>query len=142
MKDKTLPIGEVAHLFQIPVSTIRYWEECGLIEASSRQRGWRHFDDAALRRIALIQLWQRSGMMSLSDIRAILDPEEGPGWRETVTERVRSIDEQIERLHQASAFLTYVATCPQDNPARDCPKLAEMFQELVRDSRTSARGSP
>jgi MerR family regulatory protein len=51
-----LSIGEVARLTGLPVKTIRYYSDIGLVAASSRtDAGYRRYDEAGLARLELIR---------------------------------------------------------------------------------------
>lgn len=117
-----LTIGEVADRLGISAPTLRYWEERGLLQPAARQSGRRLYGAAELRRIALIRIWQESGMLSLDEIATVLVGRTDTGhWRETVHGRLAAIDEQIDRLARARAYLVHYLNCPRDHPAEDCP---------------------
>ncbi|MGY2063714.1 MerR family transcriptional regulator, partial [Nocardia gipuzkoensis] len=84
-------IGDAARRVGVSVATLRYWEERGLICASARRAGVRHYDGDQLHRIGLIQLWQEVGQLSLDEIGRMLADRSGQ-WRAVVTERVRAIE--------------------------------------------------
>ncbi|MDT0347518.1 MerR family transcriptional regulator [Streptomyces litchfieldiae] len=134
MDSRLLPIGSVARHFGLPVSTLHYWERVGLLRPARRVAGRRFYGPEEMRRIALVTLWQRTGMMSLEEIGAVLEGRRGrAGWQETVGTRIEEIDAQLRRLTAARAYLSHMLECPRDNPARDCPKLhAEIDEHLPR----------
>lgn len=117
-----LTIGEVADRLAISAPTLRYWEERGLLQPATRQSGRRLYGATELRRIALIRIWQESGMLSLDEIATVLAGRTEAGhWRDTVHGRLTAIDEQIERLARARAYLVHYLDCPRDHPAEHCP---------------------
>jgi DNA-binding transcriptional MerR regulator len=122
MHDVFLTIGEVASRFGLATSTLRYWEERGVLQPAERRSGRRLYGPEQLHRIALIQIWQETGMMSLDEITAVLAGRTEAGhWRDTVRGRMTAIDDQIDRLNQAKAYLAHYLGCPRDHPADDCP---------------------
>ncbi|MFF3917209.1 MerR family transcriptional regulator [Streptomyces sp. NPDC001852] len=124
--ENLLPIGEVAARLGLTTSTLRYWEERGVLQPAARQSGRRLYGPEELRRIALIQIWQESGMMSLDEIATVLAGRTETGhWRDTVRGRMAAIDEQIDRLTQAKAYLAHYLSCPRDHPADDCPMVSK-----------------
>ena len=50
-------------------------------------------------------------------------------WRHAVRDRLRAIEQQQERLAKAKAHLEHLLTCPDENPAEDCPYLRAMTAE-------------
>ncbi|MGW4399457.1 MerR family transcriptional regulator [Amycolatopsis nivea] len=114
-------IGEVSARFAVPVSTLRYWESCGLIEPH-RRSGWRFYDRDQLYRIALIRTWRETGLLSLDDIAALLEVHGQSGdWRGIVAARIEAIQEQVTRLLDAQAYLHHLMTCRHDGPLDECP---------------------
>jgi MerR family transcriptional regulator, copper efflux regulator len=110
--DETLvPIDEVARRFGIKASTIRYYEERGLLDPVSRHSGRRWYGHRELRRLAIIRYWQQSGLMSLEDIGLILaGPDNGGHWQDLVERQVRNLTRQIEKMEAAKSFLEHVAS--------------------------------
>ncbi|MFC6885654.1 MULTISPECIES: MerR family transcriptional regulator [Actinomadura] len=119
-----VPIGDVAARFGMAVSALRYWDECGLVAPAERRGGRRWYGPDELHRIALVRIWQGTGLMSLEEIAAVLaGGGEGRDWRATVQGRVRAVEAQIDRLNEAKAYLEHLLTCPSDHPADRCPRL-------------------
>jgi len=129
--DALVPINEVARRFGVPASTIRYYEERGLLDPVSRRSGRRWYGDAELRRLAVIRYWQRAGLMSLDDIASLLaGSEELPQWRVVIDRHVRTLEEQITQLQTAKEFLEHVASFHEASPD-GCPHYeAEIWSSL------------
>jgi MerR family transcriptional regulator, copper efflux regulator len=67
-----LQIGQVAVQSQVPIKTIRYYEELGLLKSSERTEGkFRLFTPDTIARIAFIKRLQKLGL-SLQEIAEIL----------------------------------------------------------------------
>lgn len=66
-----LSVGAVAKRAGVPVSTLHYYEEEGLIESWRTPANHRRYDRAELRRIAIIRVAQSVGV-PLSEIRETL----------------------------------------------------------------------
>ncbi|WP_008317775.1 heavy metal-responsive transcriptional regulator [Leptolyngbya sp. PCC 6406] len=100
-----LRIGEVSARVDLPVKTIRYYEDRGLIQASRRSSGgFRLFDDTVLTRLRFIRRAQALGL-SLQDIQEILaiaDHGDRPcqDVRHKFQAKVSAIDERIIQLQQ------------------------------------------
>ena len=65
-------IGFVAKRTGLPVSTIRYYDDYGLIQSNKNRSGHRRFARAQIRRVAFIMAAQRFGF-KLDEIKAQLD---------------------------------------------------------------------
>ncbi|MEE3717488.1 heavy metal-responsive transcriptional regulator [Tumidithrix elongata RA019] len=67
-----LQIGQVAEQSNVPIKTIRYYEEIGLLKSSGRTEGrFRLFAPDAIARVAFIKRLQKLGL-SLQEIAEIL----------------------------------------------------------------------
>lgn len=142
--DAAWSIGEVAELFGIKTSTLRYWEQEHLLCPAGRRSGQRFYDRDNLRKIALIMIAKDTGLMELGEIRTILDgPSQDRTWREAVSSRLDAIDRQRERLESARAYLAHFLTCPSEHPAQTCPYLAaEIDLYLESPHERSSRRTP
>jgi MerR family redox-sensitive transcriptional activator SoxR len=111
-----LTIGEVAQRAGLATSTLRFYEDEGLIEAQRTSGNQRRYRRAELRRIALIRAAQAFGL-SLADIRDALDtlPDgRTPTKRdwERLANRWRGlIDERIEALQRLRDEATSCIGC-------------------------------
>lgn len=115
----TLSIGQAAATFGLPASTLRWWEKEGLVQPLSGAGGRRGYGPDELRRIALIQLFRQTGMMSLDDVRNVFTgTTNAHDWRDTVTNRIASIDQQRAQLDSARRYLTHLLICENDDPTR------------------------
>jgi DNA-binding transcriptional MerR regulator len=123
-----VPIDEVARQFGIRASAIRYYEERGLLEPAARRAGRRWYGPAEIRRLAIIQYWQQSGLMSLEEIGEILG---GPGasgrWQQVVTARIEALRAQAERMNAARAYLEHVLGHHRDTSPDGC----DHFESLI-----------
>lgn len=62
-------IGQVAEMFGLPVSTLRYYDKQGLFPGMERSSGVRRFSEAELKKLRVIQCLKETGM----EIRALYD---------------------------------------------------------------------
>ena len=98
-----LKIGQVSVQSDLPVKTIRFYEERGLIQAAKRTSGgFRLFEPSVLTRLSFIRQSQALGL-SLSDIQGILgiaDSGQRPckNVRHKFQEKIVEIDERIQQL--------------------------------------------
>lgn len=137
-----VPIDEVARRFGIRASTIRYYEERGLLDPVSRHSGRRWYGTHELRRLAIIRYWQESGLMSLDDIGEILaGPEHAERWGQVVDEQLRSLSSKIERMEAARDFLEHVAS-HHDAAPDGCPHYETLiWNRFPASDRKSKNGS-
>ena len=119
MDDATLAIGDLATAAGVATSTIRYYERRGLLDADDRRSGQRRYAPASLRRLVFIGMLQDAGL-SLDDIGGILVAADAAEWKAIAAGRLDVLDEEIERLQQARAYLAGALFCRYDHPATDC----------------------
>ena len=105
-------IGEVAKMFGLTVSTLRYYDREGLLLNVKRDAsGVRRFDDGDLETLRMIEYLKRAGMQ-LRDIRSFMAwCAEGDATlekrRDLFRERRREIDEQLRELEQTRDLLIF-----------------------------------
>ncbi|MBX3485930.1 MerR family transcriptional regulator [Phenylobacterium sp.] len=131
---EVLSIGEVARRFGLRASALRYYEDIGLVRPSARRAGQRHYGDAALRRLALVQLLRHRGRLSLRDIAGLLaGPSDDGRARRLIAERIEALNEHIRVAEEARACLQHLLSCPRADPFDGCPVLAaEVDRRLAR----------
>jgi DNA-binding transcriptional MerR regulator len=128
-----MDIAEVAKRSGIPASTLRYYEDRGLIASIGRQGLRRRFAPGVLNQLALIALGQAAGL-SLDAIRSMLGPDGRPNIdRRMLALKANEIDGQIKRLRAMSEGLRHAAACPAPSHA-ECPT----FQRLLRAAASGA----
>ena len=124
---KDLDISEVSRSTSVPASTLRYYEEKGLIRSIGRRGLRRLFDPAVLERLALISLGRAAGF-ALAEIAEMLTPEGLPRMdRARFDAKADELDRTIHRLTAMREGLRHAARCPAERPM-DCPT----FRRAVR----------
>jgi DNA-binding transcriptional MerR regulator len=124
---KDLDIAEVARRASVPASTLRYYEERGLIASVGRRGLRRLFDPGVLERLALIALGRRAGF-SLDDIALMLAPDDQPRIdRQMLRDKAATLDRTIRDLATIRDALQHAAACSAPSHM-ECPK----FQRLLR----------
>jgi DNA-binding transcriptional MerR regulator len=137
-------IAAVARAFGTRISALRYYDELGLLRPAGRRGAVRVYGHAELRRLAMIQLLHRDGLLSLTTTASLLadDPAAaGTTNRMLLDDALKGIDDRIRRLEDARHVLRHVLSCPRDDPIRDCPVLRERFDRTVAVAMASA-GTP
>ena len=132
-----LDIGEVARLSGLPASTLRFYEEKGLIASVGRHGLRRLFTPAVLERLALVALGRSAGF-SLEDMAAMLAADGRPRIdRRRLSAKADELDRTIRRLTAARDGLRHAARCPAASHL-ECPT----FQRLLRAATAGhARGA-
>ena len=127
MKAGILDIADVARRSGLPASTLRYYEELGLIRSVGRHGLRRLFDAAVLDQLAFISLARLAGF-SLKDISAMAAPGKGFAVdREKVRAKADEVALHIKRLKSLNDLLHHVADCPETDHFA-CPN----FRKLLR----------
>jgi DNA-binding transcriptional MerR regulator len=122
-----MDIAQVARKAGLPASTLRFYEEKGLIASVGREGLRRRFDPRVLDQLALIALGQAAGF-SLGEIRTMFSPDGQPSIdRSMLSAKADEIDATIRRLKAMSEGLRHAAVCPAPSHA-ECPT----FQRLLR----------
>jgi DNA-binding transcriptional MerR regulator len=103
----TFTIGELARRTGLPVKTIRFYSDEGLLPPTERtDAGYRLYDAAAMARLELVRTLRELGL-GLADVSAALTQAVTVG--ELATRHVEALDEQIRRLRLRRAVLRAVA---------------------------------
>lgn len=139
---KLLKIGEVAEGSQLPIKTIRYYEELGLLTptVSRSESNYRLFEAGVLARLAFIRRSQALGL-SLREIQEILQVHDDGQLpcgevKSNLQRKVQQINEQIASLEILRSELTHLLEGWQDLPQYQveeqviCPNLSELPDSL------------
>lgn len=127
LTDKTLDIGEVVQLTGVRPSTLRFYEEKGLIRATGRHGLRRLFNSHVLQQLQFIALGQQAGL-SLQDIASMFTTEgKLQVNRGFLAKKADEIERSIRKLTAVRHTLLHVSKCSAPNHM-ECPK----FQRLLR----------
>ncbi len=103
IQEKTIQIGAVAKESGVPIKTIRYYEELGLLKASARtEGGFRLFNSDVLSRLHFIKRAQSLGL-SLSEIKDFLSVHDQGDLpcdhiKAKLQDKVAAVNKQIQEL--------------------------------------------
>lgn len=135
VQDQLRQIGFVAKESGIPIKTIRYYEELGLLKTTGRtEGGYRLFSADVFARLNFIKRAQNLGM-SLSEIREFLDiHDRGDLPCDQVQEKLRDklvdIDRQIQQLQilkqELKRLLVEGDVSPENSTAVICPIIEQI----------------
>ena len=122
-----LDISEVARRAGVPASTLRFYEEKGLIVSVGRRGLRRLFDPAVLERLALIALGRTAGF-SLDEIAAMFAPDGRPRIdRQLLADKADELDRTIRRLSAMRNGLQHAAACPAPSHM-ECPSFRRLMK--------------
>lgn len=121
-----MDISEVARRSRVPASTLRYYEEKGLITSIGRNGLRRVFSDNVLERLALIALGQAAGF-SLDEVKRMLGADGQPEIdRQLLSDKATQLDRTIRELTSMRDGLRHAAVCSAPNHL-ECPKFRRLM---------------
>lgn len=133
---KALDIKEVAQRSGVPASTLRFYEEKGLIASIGRRGLRRLFGTGVLERLALIALGSAAGF-SLDEIARMFAPDARPHIdRQLLAAKADELDRTIRKLSAMRDGLKHAAACPAPSHM-ECLT----FRRLLRAAASGAIGT-
>jgi DNA-binding transcriptional MerR regulator len=133
---KDLDITEVAQRSCVPASTLRFYEEKGLIASVGRRGLRRQYDPRVLDRLALIALGRTAGF-SLDEIALMFAPDGKPRIdRRMLTAKAEELDNTIRELSAIRDGLRHAAACPAPSHM-ECPT----FRRILKRATAGALGA-
>jgi len=128
-----MDISQVVKQSGVPASTLRFYEEKGLIRSVGRQGIRRVFGAGIIERLALIALGRVAGF-SLEEIAGILGDEKNPEIdRDLLLNKASELDETIQKLTAMRDGLQHAAACKEPSHL-ECPR----FRRLMNLAATGA----
>jgi DNA-binding transcriptional MerR regulator len=135
---RELDIVEVAQRSGVPASTLRYYDEKGLIVSIGRRSLRRVFDAAVLERLALIELGRSSGF-TLDEIARMFASNGRPQIdRQMLADKAKELDSTIRKLSSMRDGLRHAASCPAPSHM-ECPTFRRLLG-IAAAAATSRRG--
>lgn len=125
-----LDISQVSQLSGLAASTLRYYEEKGLIKPIGRKGLKRiyHRKDV-ITRLSLISLGQQA-KFTLDEIARMLNHQDGPNIeRASLMAKAEEIEQTIQNLLVLKSGIIHIANCPEENHFL-CPN----FQKIMSNS--------
>jgi DNA-binding transcriptional MerR regulator len=136
-----MDIAEVARRSGVAASTLRYYEEKGLIASAGRHGLRRTFAPGVLDQLALIALGQ-SGGLTLEEIGSMFTADGRPSIDRTLlAAKADAIDMTIARLKAMSKGLRHAAVCPAPSHA-ECPTFQRLLRAAAAGKKEAAADSP
>ncbi|MFW2078208.1 MerR family DNA-binding protein [Acinetobacter sp. ULE_I010] len=118
-------ISELAEFLKTPSSTIRYYEDIGLIHSIGRKGLQRVFSKNVIVTMQLILLGKKAGF-SLDELKVMLSIKDHPVSKQVLLNKAEQIDHQIEELDQLRKGLRHVSQCRFENPL-ECEKFKKIL---------------
>ncbi len=133
---KDLDIAEVAQRSGVPASTLRFYEEKGLIVSTGRRGLRRLFDPGVVERLALITLGRAAGF-TLDEIARMFAPNGRLRIdRQMLAAKAKELDRTIRKLSAMRDGLQHAAACRAPSHM-ECPS----FRRLLRAAASGAIGA-
>lgn len=120
-----MDIAEVAKASGLPASTLRFYEEKGLITSSGRNGMRRLFNPNVLERLGLISLGRNAGF-SLDEIYEMFTDEGTVINRDLLLVKANELDSRIKELTSMRDGLRHAAICKAPNHF-ECPKFVRLL---------------
>lgn len=104
-------IGQVSEMFELPVSTLRYYDKEGLFPDIKRISGIRKFDEKEIEAIRVIECLKRSGM-EIKDIKKFMEwCTEGKKTyskrRDLFIKQKKDVEGQIKRMNRVLDMIKF-----------------------------------
>lgn len=104
-------IGQVSEMFQLPISTLRYYDKEGLFPNMQRESGIRKFDDKEIEALRIIECLKKSGM-EIKDIKQFMEwcaqgSETYPRRRELFLKQKETVETEIRKLEKVLDMIRF-----------------------------------
>jgi MerR family transcriptional regulator, redox-sensitive transcriptional activator SoxR len=124
-----LAISDVARVFGLRTSAIRYYEQIGILPPAMRTNGQRRYDENALFRLAVVQRARETGF-TLEEIRELFfgfPPGTPPPkrWHQLAQRKSAELQNRMKRLKVMETLLKRVENCR-------CDALDECGEKILR----------
>ena len=122
----SLSISEVAKQLGLRPSSIRYYEQIGILPPAHRVSGQRRYDPSVLYRLAIIQRARQLGF-TLTEIRQLFfgfrdSTRASERWRALSQRKLAELDHLMEGIKAVRALLKKLMTKCQCNTLDECGK--------------------
>jgi MerR family transcriptional regulator, redox-sensitive transcriptional activator SoxR len=131
-------ISDVARLFGLRTSAIRYYEQMGILPRAMRRNGQRRYDNSVLFRLAVVQRARETGF-TLEEIRELFfgfPPGTSPPkrWHQLSQRKIAELQERMKRLKLMEILLKRLENCR-------CDALDECGEKILRQSKERQNGA-
>ncbi len=128
MKD-LVKIGEVAHICQIPISTLHYYDKIGLIvpDYIDNETNYRYYHKAQLTDITFAHYLKVVGV-KLDDIKSFFEKKNADHFIDILGKRITKISETIDKLTKISKSMN--ATINLLKPVKNLDEKDKQFTQI------------
>ncbi|MBO6891572.1 MAG: Cu(I)-responsive transcriptional regulator [Roseibium sp.] len=129
-------IGTASEQSQLPVKTIRYYEDIGLVRPLRSDNGYRDFSETDLQRLKFLQR-SRSLGFSIEECRELLslyeDGDRASADVKAITQsKIREVDRKISELQSLKKVLTTLSDACHGDDRPTCPIIDDLAGEADR----------
>ena len=123
-------IGEVAKMADLPIKTIRYYEEIGFIQPKRSANGYRSFRESDVHKLAFLGRARSLGF-SIEDCRALLhlyadDTRASADVKRIAQEHLTRIDAKVKELQTMRHTLSHLIEACAGDDRPSCPILSDL----------------
>ena len=104
-------IGQISKMFNLPISTLRYYDKEGLFPNIERSSGIRKFSESEIETLRVIECLKKTGM-EIKEIKQFMDwCSEGPSTyekrRDLFEARKNTLEKQMSDLQKNMAMIQF-----------------------------------
>lgn len=123
-------IGEVAKLAELPIKTIRYYEDIGFIQPKRSANGYRSFRQSDVHKLAFLGRARSLGF-SIEDCRSLLhlyadDTRASADVKRIAQEHLTRIDAKVKELQTMRHTLSHLIEACAGDDRPSCPILSDL----------------
>jgi MerR family transcriptional regulator, redox-sensitive transcriptional activator SoxR len=129
-------ISDVARVFGLRTSAVRYYEQIGILPPAMRKNGQRRYDNSVLFRLAVVQRARETGF-TLEEIRELFfgfPPGTRPPkrWQQLSQRKIAELRNRMKRLKLMETLLKRLENCR-------CDALDECGEKLLQQGQQESR---
>ena len=124
-----LSIGELSERTGVPTSTLRYYDELGLVRPAARSAGRRRYAASAVRDVGVILFFREIGF-SLAEIGRFIAGDR-QNQRRIIDHKLAELAEQQHRIELARIALEHGRQCPASDPMK-CSRFWSIIEGRLR----------
>ncbi len=132
-----MQIGEAARNAHLPVKTVRYYEEVGLVKPLRTGNGYRDYGDRDVHLLKFVQRARSLGF-SIDECRLLLSlygdkRRASADVKALASEKIKQVDLKIHELQSMRKTLQRLAEHCHGDDKPDCPILDDLAGQTARD---------
>jgi DNA-binding transcriptional MerR regulator len=127
---RLLSVGELAERSGVATTTLRYYDELGLVRPATRSSGRRRYAESAVAEVGAILFFREVGF-SLAEVSSFLTARDRRSRQEIVDRKLAELTEQQHRIEVAREALAHGQRCPARDPMR-CARFWSIIDGQLR----------